>query len=96
MGIQIRVKNEIAYGDMIKHTNIYDFIKNLEELEKKTKIKFIYSINNESDYIELFYSKFIEAYNKVNNHTQDIQGLYQEAFNQPVCIKQDLIIIEYF
>lgn len=96
MGIQIRVKNEIEYGDILRSTNIYDFIKNLEELERKTKVKFIYSINNECDYIQLFYSKFIEAYNKVKNHVQDIQNLYQEAFNQPVCIEQDLIIVEYF
>lgn len=96
MNIYIRTENDIAYGDRIGDSNIEDFINSLEELERKTKIKFIYGVNNESDYIELCYSNFIEAYNKVKNHVQDIQDLYQEAFNQPTCIKQDLIVIEYF
>lgn len=96
MNIHIRVKNDIAYGGKIGENIIYDFIENLEELQRKTKIDFIGDINGETNYIELSYSRFIEAYNNSQNHVQDIQELYKEAFNQAVCVEQDIIVIEYF
>ena len=96
MNIYIRTKNDIEYGGRFGENYIDDFIEALENLESQEGISFIFGINDESDYIELCYSRFIEAYNKVKNHVQDIQDLYQEAFNQPTCIKQDLIVIEYF
>lgn len=96
MNIHIRIKNDVAYGEKIGENYIDDFIKALEELEKQPGVNFIYCTSNESDYMELFYSNFIETYDKAENHVQDIQDLYQEAFNKPVCIEQDLIVIEYF
>ncbi len=36
MGIQIRVKNEIEYGDMLRSTNIYEIIKDLKSAAKLT------------------------------------------------------------
>lgn len=65
-------------------------------IRTKNEIEYTNRIGNNYSNLELIYSKFIEAYNKVKNHTQDIQVSYQEAFNQPTCIEQDLIVIDYF
>lgn len=65
-------------------------------IRTKNEIEYSNRIGNNYSNLELIYSKFIEAYNKVKNHAQDIQELYQEAFNQPACIEQDLIVIDYF
>lgn len=61
MNIHIRIKNDIAYSGKMGENYIEDFIKALEELEKQTGVNFIYYISNESDYMELCYSNFIEA-----------------------------------
>ena len=97
MYAHIRTKNEIEYSNRIgDNGKIIDFVNNLYELKNKTNIDFLSYVADDYSKLELIYSGFIEAYNKVKNHVQDIQELYQEAFNQPVCIEQDLIVIDYF
>jgi hypothetical protein len=97
MYAHIRTKNEIEYGGRIGDSGkIIELHNNLYELKDKTNIDFISYVADDYSKLELIYSEFIEAYNKVKNHVQDIQELYQEAFNQPTCMEQDLIVIDYF
>ena len=97
MYAHIRTKNEIEQASRIgDNGKIIELIDNLYELKNETNIDFISYVADDYSKIELIYSRFIEAYNKVKNHVQDIQELYQEAFNQPTCMEQDLIVIDYF
>lgn len=97
MYAHIRTKNEIEYSNRIgDNGKIIELVNNLYELIDKTDIDFIFHVADDYSNLELIYSKFIEAYNKAKNHAQDIQELYQEAFNQSACIEQDLIVIDYF
>lgn len=97
MYAHIRTKNEIEYGGQIGNNGkIIELTNNLYDLKNETNIDFISYVADDYSKIELIYSGFIKAYNKVKNHAQDIQELYQEAFNQPACIEQDLIVIDYF
>lgn len=97
MYAHIRTKNEIEYGGRIGDSGkIIDLLIKLYKLKNKTNIDFISYVADDYSKLELIYSKFIEAYNKVKNHVKYIRELYQEAFNQPTCIEQDLIVIDYF
>lgn len=97
MYAHVRTKNEIEYSNRIGDSGkIIELVTNLYELKNKTNIDFLSYVADDYSKLELVYSGFIETYNKTKNHVQDIQDLYQEAFNQPVCIEQDLIVIDCF
>lgn len=74
MYARIRTKNEIEYGGRIGNSGeIIELANNLYELKNKTNLNFISCVADDYSKLELIYSGFIEAYNKVKNHVQGIQ-----------------------